>query len=97
MARGSPKSAIIRANTPPSGRPRRRRSVRLGRVQTEGPNRPQNTLPTSLPGDRPRTIVLSGRGRQEDVTRAFQLGADDFVTKPFDPQELMARVARLLK
>jgi len=48
-------------------------------------------------GVRPRTIVLSGRGREDDVTRAFSLGADDYVTKPFSPQELLARVARLLK
>src|SRR5262245_31608389 len=48
-------------------------------------------------GPRPRTIVLSGRGREDDVTRAFSLGADDYVTKPFSPQELLARVARLLK
>ena len=46
---------------------------------------------------RPRTIVLSGRGREDDVTRAFSLGADDYITKPFSPQELLARVARLLK
>ncbi len=46
---------------------------------------------------RPRVIVLSGRGREEDVTRAFSLGADDYMTKPFSPQELMARVARLVR
>ena len=50
-----------------------------------------------LDGDRPRIIVLSARGREEDVVRAFTLGADDFMTKPFNPQELLARVARLVK
>ena len=49
------------------------------------------------PPPRPRIIVLSGRGREEDVTRAFELGADDYMTKPFNPQELLARIARLLK
>jgi len=49
------------------------------------------------PGPRPRVIVLSGRGREQDVMRAFELGADDYMTKPFNPQELMARIARLLE
>jgi DNA-binding response OmpR family regulator len=46
---------------------------------------------------RPRVIVLSARGREEDVVRAFGLGADDFIAKPFNPQELLARIARLVK
>lgn len=45
----------------------------------------------------PKIIVLSGRGREDDVMRAFDLGADDYMVKPFNPQELMARVARLLR
>jgi len=48
-------------------------------------------------GPRPSVIVLSARGREDDVTRAFDLGANDYMTKPFSPQELLARVARLLR
>jgi len=50
-----------------------------------------------LPAPRPRIVVLSARGREQDVMRAFDLGADDYMTKPFNPQELVARVARLLR
>ena len=46
---------------------------------------------------RPKILVLSARGRQEDVIRAFQLGADDFLVKPFNPQELLGRIARLVE
>lgn len=48
------------------------------------------------PPPRPRVIVLSARGREQDMARAFELGAHDYMTKPFDPQELTARIARLL-
>jgi DNA-binding response OmpR family regulator len=49
------------------------------------------------PGPAPRIMVLSARGREQDVVRAFDLGADDYMTKPFNPQEMMARIGRLLK
>lgn len=41
-------------------------------------------------------ILLTSRGREDDVVRALELGADDFVTKPFSPTELKGRVTRLL-
>ena len=47
--------------------------------------------------NKPRVIVLSARGREQDVTRAFDLGVDDYMMKPFSPQELRARIGRLLR
>ncbi|HEX8334949.1 MAG TPA: response regulator transcription factor [Segetibacter sp.] len=42
-------------------------------------------------------IVLSGIGEEATVMEAFDLGADDFLTKPFNPVELSVRVKRLIK
>ena len=42
-------------------------------------------------------LVLSGIGEEETVLEAFNVGADDFITKPFNPSELSVRVKRLLK
>jgi len=41
-------------------------------------------------------ILLSARQQEEDVLRGFQLGADDYLVKPFNPPELVARIKRLL-
>jgi CheY-like chemotaxis protein len=45
---------------------------------------------------RPITMVLSGHRQSNDVSRANILGASDYILKPFDPDDLMARVARQL-
>lgn len=42
-------------------------------------------------------MMLTSRGREDDVMRALDAGASDFVTKPFSPAELAGRVARLLE
>ena len=42
-------------------------------------------------------IVLSGRNDLNDKVRCFHLGADDYVTKPFQYEELAARIYGLLK
>jgi two-component system response regulator MtrA len=42
-------------------------------------------------------LVLSARNDTRDKVRALQLGADDFVTKPFFPEELVARVRARLR
>ena len=42
-------------------------------------------------------IVLSARGEEYDKLHGFDLGIDDYVTKPFSPKELMARVNAVLQ
>ncbi len=42
-------------------------------------------------------LMLTVRGATEDKVRALDLGADDYLTKPFDPLELMARLRALLR
>jgi DNA-binding response OmpR family regulator len=42
-------------------------------------------------------IMLSARGEEYDKISGFEMGADDYVTKPFSPKELMLRCAALFK
>ncbi len=42
-------------------------------------------------------LMLTGVGREDEIERAFNLGADDYVQKPFKTRELVARVRRLLR
>ena len=40
-------------------------------------------------------IVLSAAGLEKVVLEAFELGADDFISKPFSPNELIMRIKKL--
>lgn len=42
----------------------------------------------------PAVVVLSGLRQERNVLAAFDAGADDFMVKPFSPEELVARVKR---
>jgi two-component system KDP operon response regulator KdpE len=42
-------------------------------------------------------VMLTARGEQVDKLRGFEMGADDYLTKPFAPAELLARVRAVLR
>lgn len=42
-------------------------------------------------------IMVTARGEEEDRVRGLETGADDYVTKPFSPRELVARVGAVLR
>ena len=41
-------------------------------------------------------VVVSGKVMEHDIVRALDLGANDYVTKPFRPEELLARLRRIV-
>lgn len=56
-------------------------------------------LCAKIKADNPQTvvIVLSAKAESVDIVRGLQIGADDYVAKPFDPEELMARIDTRLR
>ena len=43
-----------------------------------------------------QVIILTSRSREEDISRALESGADDFVAKPFSPSDLVNSVKKML-
>lgn len=42
-------------------------------------------------------VMLTARGEEEDKVRGLEVGADDYVTKPFSPKELVARLKAVIR
>lgn len=42
-------------------------------------------------------IILSGKTKEQDILNGFSLGADDYVTKPFSPRQIIVRVHAILR
>ena len=51
----------------------------------------------ALDGDRPPVIMISAKSQPSDATHAYRLGADGYVTKPFDLEKLTAEVLATLE
>ena len=52
----------------------------------------RNEIKSNIP-----IIIISSAGNEENVLNAFELGANDFLSKPVSPSELMVRVERQLR
>jgi DNA-binding response OmpR family regulator len=42
-------------------------------------------------------MILTAKGQEIDKERGFSEGADDFITKPFSPKELVVKVRNIIK
>jgi CheY-like chemotaxis protein len=68
----------------------------LGMPEMDGFN-VLKTIRGGHPARNPAVVIVTSATREEDVLRGFGLGADDYVTKPFNPRELIARCQRAIR
>jgi DNA-binding response OmpR family regulator len=54
-------------------------------------------LRASWRGSRVPVLMITGLGADQALAQGFQLGADDYLVKPFSPYDLMTRVHNLLR
>ena len=62
------------------------------RSSTGSMSRARSARPSNVP-----IVMLTGRSEESDKLVGLELGADDYVTKPFSPKELVARVRAVLR
>ena len=67
--------------------------VMMPRIDGYGVTR---AIRSHAPTERTPVLLLTARVQEADVARGFEAGADDYVKKPFSPQELRARVQAVL-
>jgi DNA-binding response OmpR family regulator len=69
----------------------------LGLPDVPGETVARELRATSAPHSAPRILMLTAKSSEEDRVRGLELGADDYVTKPFSPRELVLRVQAILR
>ena len=55
------------------------------------------SLTRSLQAHKTPILLLTARGESDDRIRGLEAGAEDYLTKPFEPRELLLRIANILK
>lgn len=56
-----------------------------------------STLRSKYPEHEVMVLMLTGRKQEQEIVKALELGADDYLTKPFKVDEVTARIKRLIK
>ena len=80
-------------------RRRRRRATRPGgpRPDDARPRRPRGVPPTAPARPDLPVVMLTALGEEADRVAGLEVGADDYVTKPFSPRELVLRIRSVLR